>query len=463
MCAPHRMVQIGGEDKTIQDLRSEGVSAKDLKGLGVDVSDLYAAGFSISELSEADFRFGDFSRAGLEIDWRWHDYGGCSWWGWFPLIFLTWLSSLACLIVMLLLAIAVVSLAKLIVAVIWPAYISAGWLRIVAHARRRPSARTCCEPLVQGLKAGYQVVWASSLLTNICISNRTLQAKWELVEQTVGEGLEFAKGDRAELSPEIRSLSLFPPVLVGLFHNSWDLSLRTLAHRLGVSPNMVQEAWRGLARQMMWFCQAAVEEGLITDEWVQEVPVGLCIGLPARAFLQAVERSPPRELVLMGGLRVSADRAAELGGFAEKVWTLFCKAQDARNQVEITPAVHRLLCARLLAGGEEPGTLPPTLADAVEQYENLSEATHAACQRVLQPLLEFGLACGEQRQFKENLKLIIESLPHLDSESILQYLYQDPRLNLEDGRSEGQYVFAAPLLDLEAQYVFAAPRADLDV
>ena len=28
-----------------------------------------------------------------------------------------------------------------------------GWLRILAQARRRSDARTCCEPLVQGLKA----------------------------------------------------------------------------------------------------------------------------------------------------------------------------------------------------------------------------------------------------------------------------------------------------------------------
>ena len=367
---------------------------------------------------------------------------------------------------MLVIAIAVVSVAKLIVAVIWPAYIAAGWLRIVAQARRRPSARKCCEPLVQGMKAGYQVVWASSMLTNICISNRSLWAKWKLIEQTIQEGFEFAKGDRADLSPVLQSLSLFPPVLVGLFHDSWDLYLRTLARRLRVSPDIVQEAWRGLARQMIWFCQAAVEEDLITDEWVQEVPGGLCSGLPARCFLQAVERSPHRKLVLVGGLTITEDRVAELGGFAKTVWKRFCEVQDARNAAAgvLNPDVHHLLCAKLLAGGEDPSTLPPNLADAIQKYENLPDATKVACQSVLNPLMAFGLACGKEKHFKEKLKLVIESLPHLDSESILQLHFGAPIAHEDrDRRSETRYVFAAPMVDLEAQYVFAAPRADLVV
>ena len=441
---------------------AQSVRAKDLKDIGVDIGDLYAAGFSISELSEA-FDEWQFRRAELEMDWLWHFHGGCSWWGWFPLVFFAWLSTLACLVAMLVIAIAVVSLAKLIVAVIWPAYIAAGWLRIVAQARRRPSARKCCEPLVQGMKAGYQVVWASSMLTNICISNRTLWAKWKLIEQTIQEGFEFAKGDRADLSPVLQSLSLFPPVLVGLFHDSWDLYLRTLARRLRVSPDIVQEAWRGLARQMIWFCQAAVEEDLITDEWVQEVPGGLCSGLPARCFLQAVERSPHRKLVLVGGLTITEDRVAELGGFAKTVWKRFCEVQDARNAAAgvLNPDVHHLLCAKLLAGGEDPSTLPPNLADAIQKYENLPDATKAACQSVLNPLIAFGLACGKENHFKEKLKLVIESLPHLDSESILQ-LHFGASIAHEDRRSETRYVFAAPLVDLEAQHVFAAPLVDLE-
>ena len=476
MCAPRRMVEIGGEEKTIQDLRSQGLSVKDLKDLGVNIDDLYAAGFSIAELSDSEaFHHRDFVRAGLGEDWLWHEHGGCSWWGWFALVFLTWLSALVCLIAMLVIAIVVVSLAKLIVAVIWPAYIAAGWLRIVAQARRRASARNCCAPLVQGLKAGYQVVWASSMLTNICISNRTLWAKWELLEQTVQECFEFAKGDRTELSPALQSLSLFPPVLVGLFQDSWDTYLRTLAHRLKVSPNVVQEAWRGLARQMIWLCQAAMEEEFVTDEWVQEVPGGLCVGLPALAFLQAVERSRHRELVLVGGLTINAEKIAEVGGFAETLWKHFCEAQDARNAAAdvLRPDVYLLLRAKLLAGGEDPRSLPGKLADAVGRYENLPEATKIACQGVLRPLMAFGLACGEQRQFKEKLQLVIEALPHLDSEGIMHLHFGGPLANesrrstyvfaapLVDAEAQnGQYFFAAPLVHHQAHYVFAAPRAD---
>ena len=87
-------------------------------------------------------------------------------------------------------------------------------------------------------------------------------------------------------------------VFIG-FSNSWDLRLRALAERLGVSENTVQEAWRGLACQMLRIGRLAVEEGLLTQEWVDEVE--LCIGLPARGLLDAVERSPNNELLLISG------------------------------------------------------------------------------------------------------------------------------------------------------------------
>ena len=139
-------------------------------------------------------------------------------------------------------------------------------------------------------------------------------------------------------------------------------------------------------------------------------------------FLQAVERSPHRRLVLVGGLTITEGRVNELGGFAQTVWKRFCEVQDARNAAAgvLSPDVHHLLCAKLLAGGEDPTTLPANLADAIRKYENLPDATKAACQSVLNPLMAFGLACSKEHHFKEKLKLVIESLPHLDSESILQ-------------------------------------------
>ena len=212
-CATSSVVPVGEsrEPRSISELRSQGYSAKDLKELGARARDLYDAGFTIRELHEdAEFSRGDFHSAGLMVEVDWHENGGSWWWWWFPLIFLTWLSAVVCLVIAMLLVVVLVALSKLILAVVWPAYISAGWLRILAQARRRQSARTCCEPLVQGLKAGYQVVWAGSMLTNVCMLNRTLQAKRALVGQTVEECFEFARGDRTELSPVLQSFVHLP-------------------------------------------------------------------------------------------------------------------------------------------------------------------------------------------------------------------------------------------------------------
>ena len=428
LCMPSGTLLVGAEARKISDLRSEGFSAKDLKDLGAEVGDLYAAGFTIAELSDgAEFRGEDFQGAGLGTDFDWHQCGGACWWWWFPLIFLTWLSALACLICMLLLMIVLSSIVKLILAVIWPAYISAGWLRLVTLARRRAAHRTCCEPLVQGLKAGYQIMWAGAMLTNICILNRTVWAKFELVMKTIGEVIEFAKGDRVELSADLRSLSLFPPVVVGLFTDSWDMQLRVLARRLEVSPNTIQEAWRGLARQMIRLGRVAIEEELITEEWVQEVPGELCIGLPARALLEAVERSPRGELVLVGGFSITAERVSDVGmDFADKLWTLFCDAQEARNAAQLSTDAHALLCAAILAGGGDPDSLPAGLAEAVKRYENLPKETYDRCQAILRPLIAFGLECGRQSQFKEKLELVIQSMAEVNSEDITEYLFQDP-------------------------------------
>ena len=105
------------------------------------------------------------------------------------------------------------------------------WLRVLVQARRRPSARSCCAPLLQGHMAGYQVVWASAVLTHICIFTRRESIRW--CSKAVTEVVELARGHREHLSPDLHHLPLFPPVFVGLFSNSWDLHLRALAKTLG--------------------------------------------------------------------------------------------------------------------------------------------------------------------------------------------------------------------------------------
>ena len=123
---------------------------------------------------------------------RFERRSGKCWWCSFPLPLLAWLAALPCFVGALILLVVLSSSAKLILAVIWPAYVAAGW-------RRRPSARSCCAPLLQGLKAGYQVVWASAVLTKICILNRSMSAKYEMVIQAVKGAAEVAQGDREQL------------------------------------------------------------------------------------------------------------------------------------------------------------------------------------------------------------------------------------------------------------------------
>ena len=171
------------------------------------------------------------------------------------------------------------------------------------------------------------------------------------------------------------------------------------------------------------------------------VPGELCIGLPARALLDAVERSPRKELLLVGGLRIAAHQIPELGHFAEKVWEHFCQAQEARSRAQISVEVHRLLCAVLLAGGADPASLPPGLSEAVRQYESLPKATYEACQAIVRPLVAFGLECGSQHEFKEKLELVIQSMADVGSEELGQYIYAVPHTV---HAQTGQYVYAVP-------------------
>ena len=169
---------------------------------------------------------------------------------------------------------------------------------------------------------------------------------------------------------------------------------------------------------------------------MEEVPGELCIGLPARVLLETVERSTkPGELLLVGGLSVTPEKVPRFHGFAERFWDLFCEAQAARAAVQIDPAAHELLCAALLAGGGDPDSLPVGLSAALRRYESLPEEVHAACQTVLRPLIALSLECGRQGEFKAKLELVIESMAHVNSEDITQYLFEAQSPVEPDGTS----------------------------
>ena len=112
------------------------------------------------------------------------------------------------------------------------------WLRGLVQARRRPSA-----PLLQGLKAGYQVVWASAVLTHICILTRRMSGKYKMVFQSSDGSGGTCKGAwgasvaRSSPSPAL-STSLRWPVfqLLGLAppsprKNAWAYP-KTLSRKL---------------------------------------------------------------------------------------------------------------------------------------------------------------------------------------------------------------------------------------
>ena len=117
------------------------------------------------------------------------------------------------------------------------------------------------------------------------------------------------------------------------------------------------------------------------------------------------------------------------------MWDLICEAQAARAAIHIDPAAHELLCAALLAGGGDPDSLPVGLSAALSRYESLPEEVHAACQTVLRPLIALSLECGRQREFKEKLELVIESMAHVNSEDITQYLFEAQSPVESDGTS----------------------------
>eukprot|EP00928_Gymnodinium_smaydae_P038822 TRINITY_DN26681_c0_g1_i1.p1 TRINITY_DN26681_c0_g1~~TRINITY_DN26681_c0_g1_i1.p1 ORF type:complete len:600 (-),score=73.87 TRINITY_DN26681_c0_g1_i1:376-2175(-) len=337
------------------------------------------------------------------------DGSACTWWYWFPLVLAAWLVFVALGLCVALLIVILSALVKLVVAAIYPAYVTAGWLRHFGGSGGRRGNNSCSTALWQGLKAGYQVLWASDVLTNAFIRGDP----W-ILDQTQREFLELARGERDELSPSCQRLSPLPPVVVGLFQDSWDFVARELAAKLGIAEDEVEEAWRSLTRQMIRIGRQAVDEGLLTKEWVAELPVELIIGLPARALLDTIERSPNEgELVLSSGL-VLRDEDRPRSDFFDEVWDGLMRARAARFAVTLSQSERNYLCAALLAGGGEHDELPQRLAAAVQSFESLPEARRSACNDILLPLVALSLRCSRKKAFKDKLQLIVRGITSSD-------------------------------------------------
>ena len=185
----------------------------------------------------------------------------------------------------------------------------------------------------------------------------------------------------------------------------------------------MEEAWNSLARQMIRLGREAIDDGLISRDWVSEIPAELCIGLPARTILETLERSPNKgEIVLSSGLVLNMEDRPTGSTAFEEIWNHLMAAREARARVELTDVERECLCAMLLSGGADASQLPPGLAKALNKSEVCLGKKRAACQDVLRPLIAISILCSKQRLFKEKLQIIIEGITSDDAEDYLRII-----------------------------------------
>jgi len=327
-------------------------------------------------------------------------------WYWSPLVLVAWLIVNVLGVCVAILAALVSALVKLLASAIWPAYVAAGWLRSFGATGTRRRSGSCCTGVAQGFKAGYQVLWLSDIVTNIfIIGNVSMFGRFR------DEFGQLVKGQREELSSECQKLSCLPPVVVGIFKDTWDLATRAIANGLEIGKDEADEAWRSLSRQMIRIGRHAIDDNVVTPEWIEGIPSELCIGLPARALLETIERSPnDGELVLASGL-VLRSRSLGFGNEKfDKIWADLMEARSARAAAQLTDADRVLLCTVLLAGGGDPDALPDGLADAARAYDKMPSAARKQCQAILNPLVAVSIECSRVPAFRDKLMLVIEGI-----------------------------------------------------
>lgn len=158
-----------------------------------------------------------------------------------------------------------------------------------------------------------------------------------------------------------------------------------------------------------------------SKDWVLEIPVELCIGLPARTILDTVERSRNSgEIVLSSGLKLSMEDRPRGNDFFEEIWGNLMAAREARAQIKLTDGERECLCAMLLAGGGDADQLPPGLSAILGRSEAYLGSKHAACQDVVRPLISISILCSKQHLFKEKLRVIIEGITSDDAQDYLR-------------------------------------------
>ena len=117
------------------------------------------------------------------------DDSSCCLWLWFPIILAAWL--VAVMIVfpcVFVLVFCICLVGQLLTFAIWPAYVTAGWLRYAGHQGGRRRHGSTCTAMKQGVKASYQLLWANDVLTNMLICqnrSRTLDLPCWLSKQSI--------------------------------------------------------------------------------------------------------------------------------------------------------------------------------------------------------------------------------------------------------------------------------------
>lgn len=320
---------------------------------------------------------------------------------WWPLVFLVWCFAFVGGCIVVILGIFVSILVKLVAAGLWPAYVSTGWLRIMGGRRRNDVG--LCAPVCESLKAGYQVLWASDLLTNACITMR-----FDLLQQSCEEFGQMAVGLRSDLSPECRAVACLPAVTIGLLQG-WEITAESLARQLCVPTSSVTDAWDSFAREMKRVGKEALDTGVLSEDFVLSVPPELIIGLPARVLLDTVERSSGPDIVLASGLRLTNDFRPKTD-FGNMVWCEMQTAMAVRAGADLPHDARTALCGALLAGGGDPEELPKGLAAAVQAFESMGPPWKEPCDGIYRALIAVSLECSRQSIFKSKLEEVLQAL-----------------------------------------------------